>query len=102
MGGLAPFVLQHAYTHEVLMVGFLNQQAWEASCKTGILTLYRRTLNRVWGMGEDDGQFVAICRVKVDCDDDTVLLKVTRNGEGNVCHTGERSCFYRTLKASDA
>lgn len=95
MGGLAPFVLQHAYTHEVLMVGFLNQQAWETSCKSGILTLYRRTLNRVWVMGEDDGQFVAICRAKVDCDNDTVLFETT--ADFPICGHGFKSCFYTEL-----
>ena len=95
MGGLVPFVLQHAYSREILMVGFMNQQAWEISCTTGILTLYRRTLGRVWAMGEDDGNFVRISRVKVDCDDDTVVFETT--AEFPICGQGYRSCFFKEL-----
>ena len=95
MGGLVPFVLQHAYSREVLMVGFLDQPAWEQSCKTGILTMYRRTLARQWAMGEDDGNFVKLSRVKVDCDDDTVLFETTAGFP--ICGQGYQSCFFREL-----
>ena len=95
MGGLVPCVLQHAYSREVLMVGFMNPEAWRITCTTGILTLYRRTLGRVWSMGEDDGNFVKISRVKVDCDDDTVVLETT--AEFPICGQGYQSCFFKEL-----
>lgn len=95
MGGLVPFVLQHAYSREVLMVGFLNEEAWKKSCKSGILTMFRRGLGRVWTMGEDDGNFVKISRVKVDCDDDTVLFETVP--EFPICGHGYLSCFYQEL-----
>ena len=91
MGGLAPFVLQHAYTGQVLMVGFLNSEAWRITCKTGILTMYRRTLGRVWAMGEDDGQYVRISRITVDCDNDTALFETVP--DRLICGHGFLSCF---------
>lgn len=94
-GGLVPFVLQHAYSREVLMVGFLDPEAWEQCCRTGILTMYRRTLGRRWTMGEDDGYVIPITRTKVDCDDDTVLFETT--SERGICGQGFRSCFAREL-----
>jgi phosphoribosyl-ATP pyrophosphohydrolase/phosphoribosyl-AMP cyclohydrolase len=98
MGGLVPFVLQHAYTGQVLMVGFLNREAWEVSCKTGILTMYRRTLRRLWAMGEEDGHFVEFTRVIVDCDDDTVLFETVP--ERHICGHGFLSCFCREIPAA--
>lgn len=95
MDGLVPFVLQHAYTGEVLMVGFLNEEAWCCTCETGILTMYRRTLGRVWTMGEDDGNYVKITRIKVDCDDDTALFETVPDLP--VCGKGYLSCFYKEL-----
>jgi phosphoribosyl-AMP cyclohydrolase len=98
MNGLVPFVLQHAYTGQVLMVGFLNREAWEVSCRTGILTMYRRTLGRLWAMGEDDGHFVEITRVIVDCDDDTALFETVP--ERHICGHGLLSCFCREIPAA--
>ena len=97
MGGLVPCVVQHAYSREVLMVGFMNEEAWRASCESGLLTLYRRTLGRVWRMGEEDGKFVRISRVLVDCDDDTVVFETVP--EHPVCGKGYLSCFYREVPA---
>jgi len=96
MDGLVPFVLQHAYSGEVLMVGFLNEEAWRLTCETGILTMYRRTLGRVWVMGEDDGNYVKITRVKVDCDDDTALFETVPDFP--VCGKGYLTCFYKELR----
>lgn len=95
LGGLIPFVLQHAYSREVLMVGFLNSEAWQQCCATGELTMYRRTLGRLWTMGEDEGYRIPISRVKVDCDDDTVLFETT--SKAGICGQGYRSCFFREL-----
>lgn len=97
MDGLVPFVLQHAYTGQILMVGFLNEEAWRTSCTTGILTMYRRTLGRIWAMGEDDGNFVELTRVIVDCDDDTVLFETVP--QRHICGHGYLSCFCREIPA---
>ena len=95
MNGLVPFVLQHAYTQQILMLGFLDKASWEISCRTGILTMYRRTLGRQWAMGEDDGNFVQISKVVVDCDDDSVLFETIP--ERHICGHGYLSCFCREI-----
>lgn len=97
MNGLVPFVLQHAYTRQVLMVGFLDEAAWRKTCESGILWLYRRTLGRVWSLGEDDGIHVAVTRVQIDCDDDTVLFECVPPKP--ICGKGYHSCFYKELSA---
>ena len=84
LNGLVPVVLQHAETKEVLMVGFVDQQAWEETLRTGLVTLFRRTLGRVQVKGEEEGKVVPIRRMVVDCDDDTVLLEVLP--EATICH----------------
>ena len=102
LGGLIPAIVQDATDSEVLMVGIMKEEALARTQESGFATFFSRTRNTLWMKGETSGNTLAVQEILVDCDDDTVLLKVTRNGEGNVCHTGERSCFYRTLKASDA
>ena len=101
LDGLIPAVIQDATSSEVLMVGFMNEEALALTRKTGFATFFSRTRNKLWMKGETSGNLLAVQEMLVDCDDDTVLLRVTRNGEGNVCHTGERTCFYRTLEAED-
>ena len=93
LDGLIPAVIQDAVSGEVLMVGFMNQDAWERTLATGFATFYSRTRQRLWMKGETSGNRLRVIESLVDCDDDTVLLKVERLGDGNVCHTGERSCF---------
>lgn len=101
LNGLIPAVIQDASSHEVLMVGFMNEEALALTRDTGFATFFSRTRNKLWKKGETSGNTLAVRQILVDCDDDTVLLRVTRNGDGNVCHTGERTCFYRTLDADD-
>lgn len=96
LNGLVPVVLQHSETREVLMVGFVNEEAWEETLRTGFVTLYRRTLQRVHVKGSDDGNYVPIERIVVDCDNDTVLLEVLP--EGPVCHFGTPTCFIRPVE----
>jgi phosphoribosyl-AMP cyclohydrolase len=81
----------------VLMVGFMNEQALAETRRTGYATFFSRSRNKLWMKGESSGNKLAVVDILVDCDDDTVLVKVRRLGDGNVCHTGERSCFYRQL-----
>ena len=95
--GLVPAVIQDDASNEVLMVGFMNDEALARTRDTGFATFFSRTRGQLWTKGETSGNRLQVSRILVDCDDDTVLLKVICLGEGNVCHTGERTCFYREL-----
>ena len=97
LDGLIPAVIQDAESSEVLMVGFMNEQALADTRRTGFATFFSRTRNTSWMKGETSGNTLEVVEILVDCDEDTVLLKVKRLGDGNVCHTGERTCFFRTL-----
>jgi phosphoribosyl-AMP cyclohydrolase len=97
LNGLIPAVIQDAETSEVLMVGFMNDEALARTRETGFATFYSRTRTTLWMKGETSGNRLQVTELLVDCDDDTVLVKVKRLGDGKVCHTGERTCFYRTL-----
>ena len=99
LNGLIPAVIQDADTSEVLMVGFMNDEALARTRSTGFATFFSRTRNTLWTKGETSGNRLQVTDLLVDCDDDTVLVKVKRLGDGNVCHTGERTCFYRKLDA---
>ena len=97
LGGLIPAVIQDAESAEVLMVGFMNEEALALTRSTRFATFFSRTRNKLWVKGETSGNRLEVVELRVDCDDDTVLVKVRRLGEGHVCHTGERTCFFRTL-----
>ena len=97
LDGLIPAVIQDDLTNEVLMVGFMNDEALERTRTSGFATFFSRTRGKLWTKGETSGNRLKVCRIFTDCDDDTVLVRVERLGEGNVCHTGERSCFFREL-----
>ena len=99
LNGLIPAVIQDADSNEVLMVGFMNDVALAKTRETGFATFFSRTRNTLWMKGETSGNRLAVTDILVDCDDDTVLVKVRRQGDGNVCHTGERTCFFRKLDA---
>ena len=97
LGGLIPAVVQDAESSEVLMVGFMNEAALALTRSSGFATFFSRTRDKLWTKGETSGNRLEVHQILVDCDDDTVLLKVKRLGDGNVCHTGERTCFFRAL-----
>jgi phosphoribosyl-AMP cyclohydrolase len=97
LDGLIPAVIQDAASNEVLMVGFMNQDALDRTMSTGFATFFSRTRGALWTKGATSGNKLRVEQVLVDCDEDTVLVKVTRLGDGNVCHTGERTCFNRAL-----
>jgi phosphoribosyl-ATP pyrophosphohydrolase/phosphoribosyl-AMP cyclohydrolase len=97
LDGLVPAVIQDEGTSEVLMVGFMNQAALDRTIETGFATFFSRTRQTLWTKGETSGNRLQVSRILVDCDEDTLLLQVKRLGDGNVCHTGERTCFNRTL-----
>ena len=97
LNGLIPAVIQDADSHEVLMVGFMNEEALAITRRTGFATFFSRTRNTLWTKGETSGNRLQVTEMLTDCDDDTVLVKVKRLGDGNVCHTGERTCFFKAL-----
>lgn len=89
--GLIPVVIQDNQTLEVLMLGYMNEEAWTKTQQEGRVTFYSRSKNRLWTKGEESGHFLAVVSSHVDCDNDTLLLKV--RPAGPTCHTGARSCF---------
>jgi phosphoribosyl-ATP pyrophosphohydrolase/phosphoribosyl-AMP cyclohydrolase len=99
LDGLIPAVIQDDESLEVLMVGFMNDDAWKLTRQTGYVTFFSRTRNTLWMKGETSGNRLAVRRIFTDCDEDTVLIRVTREGDGNVCHTGARSCFFAEVPA---
>ena len=94
--GLVPAIVQDYATGEVLMLAFMNQEAWEATLETGMATYYSRSRKQLWKKGETSGNMQVVKEIRIDCDEDTVLLKVEQIG-GVSCHTGKRSCFYRYI-----
>jgi phosphoribosyl-AMP cyclohydrolase len=98
LGGLVPAVIQDEDSNEVLMVGFMNNEALEHTRATGFATFFSRSRNALWTKGETSGNRLQVVRLLVDCDDDTVLVRVKRLGDGNVCHTGQRTCFFRGIE----
>jgi len=98
LDGLIPAVIQDVDSSEVLMVGFMNEAALAETRRSGFATFFSRTRGTLWTKGETSGNRLAVADILVDCDEDTVLLKVKRLGDGNVCHTGERTCFFRRVE----
>jgi len=99
LDGLIPAVAQDETTGEVLMVGFMNQEALDETRRSGFATFYSRTRRALWTKGETSGNRLEVRRILVDCDEDTVLMSVRCLGDGKVCHTGARTCFFRELES---
>ncbi|HBJ77056.1 MAG TPA: bifunctional phosphoribosyl-AMP cyclohydrolase/phosphoribosyl-ATP diphosphatase [Porphyromonadaceae bacterium] len=91
MDGLIPAIIQDEETGKVLMLGFMNEEAYQKSLELGKVTFYSRTKKRLWTKGEESGNFLFIRSIKEDCDKDTLLIKV--KPAGPVCHTGADTCF---------
>lgn len=91
MGGLVPAIIQDADTAKVLMLGFMNREAYDKTMVTGKVTFFSRTRNRLWTKGEESGNFLNVVSVKADCDHDTLLIQV--HPAGPVCHTGTDTCW---------
>ncbi len=91
MDGLVPAIIQDSRTAKVLMLGFMNEAAWKKTEETGKVTFFSRTKNRLWTKGETSGNFLFVESVKIDCDNDTLLIAV--RPVGPVCHTGSDTCF---------
>jgi phosphoribosyl-AMP cyclohydrolase len=96
-GGLLPAIAQEADTGEVLMLAYMNQEAWEATLKTGKATYWSRSRQELWVKGLTSGNVQVVKEIRIDCDDDTILLKVEQVG-GAACHTGHKSCFYKQVE----
>ena len=97
MNGLVPAIIQDAVTSKVLMLGFMNIEAYEKTRKEGRVTFYSRTKERLWTKGEESGHFLDVQEIIEDCDNDTLLIKV--HPHGPVCHTGTDTCFSETNSA---
>jgi len=96
LDGLLPAVIQDYASGRVLMVGFMNEEAFRKTVETGFATFFSRSRNKLWLKGESSGHRLVVKQVETDCDLDTVLVKVEALGPG-VCHEGYQSCFFRKL-----
>jgi phosphoribosyl-AMP cyclohydrolase len=95
-GGLIPTIVQDFETGEVFMLAFMNEKAWQETLDTGQATYWSRTRQELWVKGQTSGNVQLVKEIRIDCDDDTVLLKVEQVG-GAACHTGYRSCFFKKV-----
>lgn len=98
--GLVPVVVQDEKTNDVLMLAYMNREAWRKTLETGKATYWSRSRRQLWVKGETSGNVQLVKKIFIDCDNDTILLKVDQIG-GAACHTGYRSCFYRRLKGEE-
>ena len=96
LDGLIPAIVQDARSGEVLMLGFMNEEAYAETLSTGAVTFFSRTRGKLWRKGESSGHVLRVREIRVDCDADTILVRVDPVGPG-VCHEGYRSCFFRRL-----
>jgi phosphoribosyl-AMP cyclohydrolase len=100
LDGLVPAIIQDHETGRVLMVGFMNEEAWRKTVETGYATFYSRSRNKLWMKGESSGHRLEVKEIYTDCDMDSVVLKVVAHGPG-VCHEGYASCFFRKLEGEE-
>jgi phosphoribosyl-AMP cyclohydrolase len=98
LDGLVPAIVQDAKTGDVLMLGFMNEEAFAATRSSGDVTFFSRSRKKLWRKGEQSGHTLRVRELRIDCDNDTVLLRVDPLGPG-VCHEGYESCFFRRLEA---
>jgi phosphoribosyl-AMP cyclohydrolase len=98
-GGLVPAIVQDSRTGQVLMLGFMNAEAFAETRRTGEAVFFSRSRNRLWRKGESSGHVLRVAEIRIDCDADALLLRVEPLGPG-VCHEGYRSCFFRRIEES--
>jgi phosphoribosyl-AMP cyclohydrolase / phosphoribosyl-ATP pyrophosphohydrolase len=96
LNGLVPAIIQDAQTNKVLMLGFMNEEAYKKTVEIGKVTFFSRTKNRLWTKGEESGNFLNVVEILPDCDNDTLLIKV--NPVGPTCHTGSDTCWNESNK----
>jgi len=99
--GLIPAIIQDKHSGKVLMLGYMNQEAYEQTLKTGYVTFYSRSRQKLWTKGETSAHRLHLREIRVDCDQDALLLQVDLTGPG-CCHLGYRSCFFRKLTTQGA
>jgi len=102
MQGLVPAIVQDAGSDQILMLGFMNQEAFERTLRCGYVTFFSRTRNQLWTKGESSGNRLKVISVTTDCDRDSFLVRVQVEGAGVVCHLGTRSCFTQEIPLSSA
>ena len=95
--GLVPAIVIDQSDNAVLMFAFMNAEAFAQTQRTGIVHFYSRSRAKLWKKGETSGEIFEVVEMRVDCDQDVLLVKVKPQGKGNACHTGRRSCFYRKI-----
>jgi phosphoribosyl-AMP cyclohydrolase len=95
-GGLIPAIIQDAASGDVLMLGFMNPESLELTRRGGEVVFFSRSRKRLWKKGESSGHVLKVCDIRIDCDADSLLIRVNPVGPG-VCHEGYRSCFFRSL-----
>ena len=96
-GGVVPVVTQDYATGRVLMVAYMNREAFAETLRTGLACYFSRSRNRLWRKGAESGNFQTVREIRLDCDNDTVLLRVDQQGDGAACHQGYESCFFRVF-----
>jgi len=96
---LLPTILQDIHTGQILMLGYMNEEAYQKTMETKLAHFYSRSRQKLWLKGETSGHFQHVKEIRVDCDNDAILLKV--DPEGPTCHTGHQSCFYRVVSEED-
>ncbi len=99
-GGLIPAIAQDYKTGEILMLAYMNEEAWKETLATGKATYYSRSRQELWIKGNTSGNTQSVKEIRIDCDEDTVLLKVEQLG-GAACHTGHKSCFFKQVEPED-
>ena len=96
MNGLIPAIIQDYKTDDVLMLGFMNKEAYKKTIKIGKVTFWSRTRKKIWTKGETSGDFLLVKKTYIDCDNDTILIKA--EPKGPTCHTGNKTCFFNEIK----
>jgi phosphoribosyl-AMP cyclohydrolase len=100
LGGVVPVIAQEYKSGDVLMMAFMNREAWEHTLRTGYVHYWSRSRGTLWKKGESSGNLQEVHEIRVDCDNDCLLIKVKQIGDA-ACHTGYRSCFYRVVKGEE-
>lgn len=102
LDGLVPGIVQDAATGQMLMVGFLNEESYRKTLESGFVTFWSRTRKKLWMKGESSGNRLRIVEASTDCDNDTLLFRVTVEGDGLVCHEGTVSCFTKIIPIKES
>ncbi|HEY6420221.1 MAG TPA: phosphoribosyl-AMP cyclohydrolase [Candidatus Binataceae bacterium] len=96
-GGIIPVITQDHASHRILMVAWMNREAFEETARTGRACYFSRSRKRLWRKGEESGNFQVVREIRLDCDEDVLLLSVEQHGDGAACAFGYQSCFFRKL-----